>query len=88
MEPTDPPDPITDPLRSLRWHWGSAYVITNPRPGIWLAHRRDTYDALRAEAPSALRAQIHADYIARPVPRDGGRSRSGNPYPTARWRPV
>jgi hypothetical protein len=57
-------------------------VITNPRPGIWLAHRRDTYETLRAETPPALRAHIHADYIARPVPRDVGHNRSGNPHPT------
>jgi hypothetical protein len=87
MEPTDPPDPITDPLRSLRWHWGSAYVITNPRPGIWLAHRRDTYDTLRAETPPALRDAIRADYIRRRVPRDVGRNRTLAPR-TARWRPV
>jgi hypothetical protein len=67
-----------DPLGSLRWHWGEAYIIARPRPDLWLAERRDTHDTLRAAAPDALADRIRADYLACPVARpvtrriDGG----------------
>jgi hypothetical protein len=64
------PDPISDPLGSLRWHWGEAYDIRNPAARVWTAERRDTHAILRADTPSALRDCIIADYTARPVPRD------------------
>lgn len=59
-----------DPLVELRWHWGSAYVISHPAPDMWVAQRRDTRKTLRAGTPAALRELILADYFARPVPRD------------------
>jgi hypothetical protein len=74
-KPVDPPDPLTRPLASLRWHWGSAYDIRNPLPRVWIAERRDTRDALRADSPVALRDLIVADYTARPVPRDASPAR-------------
>jgi hypothetical protein len=56
-------------LASLRWHWGSAYLIAHPEPGVWVAVRRDTRGTLHADDPEKLREQIRADYLARPVPR-------------------
>jgi hypothetical protein len=59
-------------LESLRYGWGSAYLIEHPEPGTWLAVRRDDHTTLRADNPVALRDAIMADYAARPVPRDDG----------------
>jgi hypothetical protein len=90
MEPDPPePDPITDPLESLRWNWGEAYVIHNPAARVWTAERRDTHTVLRADTPTALRDAIVADYTARPVPRDDSPPHA-NPKPprSARLRPV
>jgi hypothetical protein len=56
-------------LDDLKWHWGSAYVISYPRPGVWLAQRRDDNEMLRADTPGELHDRIVADYSARPVPR-------------------
>ena len=53
----------------LQWHWGSAYLIASPMPGIWLAQRRDTHQTLKAEDPEALRQLIYQDYFKHPVPR-------------------
>jgi hypothetical protein len=55
---------------SLDWNWGSAYRITNPEPGVWLAQRRDDRTTLRAESAEELSDMIQADYAKRPVPRD------------------
>jgi hypothetical protein len=59
-----------DPLGALQWHWGSAYIISCHRTGLWIAQRRDTRETLRAETPLGLRGTIIADYTARPVSRD------------------
>ena len=59
----------SDDLDDLRWHWGGAYVISNPSPGTWLAQRRDDRTTVRADNPVQLRFKITADYAARPVPR-------------------
>ena len=56
-------------LASLRWHWGTAYVISRLTSGTWLAQRNDTRGTLRADNPVSLREEIIADYFARPVPR-------------------
>lgn len=56
-------------LSELRWHWGSAYLIHSPAPGLWMAQRRDDREMLRAESAWELRDAILADYSARPVPR-------------------
>jgi hypothetical protein len=82
------PDPLTDPLGSLRWHWGEAYDIHNPRPRVWTAERRDTHAVLRTDTPAALRVAIISDYTRQPVPRDPPDNRPSDPHPTARWRPV
>jgi hypothetical protein len=58
-----------DPLGSLRWHWGSAYIICHPEPDIWIAERRDNHETLRATTPLGLRDEIIADYFSRPVSR-------------------
>jgi hypothetical protein len=59
-----------DLLAALRWHWGEAYVIANPEPGVWLAERRDDHTTLRADTPIVLRRRILRDYAARPVGRE------------------
>lgn len=57
-------------LADLRWHWGSAYLISHPALDVWLAQRRDTRETLRADMPTALHDAILADYMARKVSRD------------------
>jgi hypothetical protein len=59
-----------EPLDALRWHWGEAYQVHNPEPGVWIAVRRDNHATLRSDTPLGLRERIIADYCARPVPRD------------------
>lgn len=61
--------PQPDPLAALIWHWGSAYIISNPEPDVWLAIRRDDHGTLRDTTPTGLRDRIIGDYFARPVPR-------------------
>ncbi len=56
-------------LAELRHHYGSAYIITHPEPGIWLAQRRDTREVLRAESAAELLEKIRDDYAQRPVSR-------------------
>ena len=56
-------------LGDLQHHWGSAYLITYPEPGIWVAQRRDTLRTLRADGSEELRRLIREDYFSRPVPR-------------------
>jgi hypothetical protein len=56
----------------LEWHWGSAYLITNPEAGVWVAQRRDDRGTLRAATVDELWDAIRADYAARPVRREGG----------------
>jgi hypothetical protein len=56
-------------LDSLRWHWGSAYLISHPQPDVWIAQRRDTRETLRAESATELLDLIRADYAAHPVSR-------------------
>ena len=60
----------TNDLAELRWHWGSAYVISHPAPDVWVAQRRDTRETLRSDGPAGLRQAILADYFAHPVPRE------------------
>lgn len=59
-------------LAELEHHWGEAYAITRPEPGVWLAQRRDNRAVLRAATAEALSEAIRADYQADPVNRDGG----------------
>ena len=59
-----------DPLGSLRWHWGSAYVIGHYGGSAWVAQRRDTRETLRDQTPMGLRDRIIKDYAERPVSRD------------------
>ena len=56
-------------LRDLRYHWGSAYVITWHR-GQWIAARMDSYEVLTAGTADELRDKIREDYRERPVPRN------------------
>lgn len=58
------------PLEALWWHWGEAYVICRPEPGVWIAERRDTHETIRSDTPLGLRDLIIKDYTARPVSRD------------------
>jgi len=55
-------------LADLRWHWGRAYRITAPF-GLFRAERRDDGAAVTAVTAGCLKAEIRADYLARPVPR-------------------
>ena len=57
----------TEPLAELRHHYGSAYLISNPEPDVWIAQRPDTRETLRADSPGELLDRIRADYAARPV---------------------
>ena len=59
---------ILTPLGDLRWHWGSAYVITGII-GAWRAERRDDGRVLTADDPEKLRRAIIANYSRKPVPR-------------------
>jgi hypothetical protein len=59
----------TEPLAELRWHWGSAYLISHPRRAVWLAQRRDDRTVLRAGSAGELLDRIRADYAAHPVSR-------------------
>lgn len=56
-------------LESLVHHWGDAYAVTCPEPGVWVAQRRDTRETLKAGSAEDLFNAIHADYEKRPVPR-------------------
>ncbi len=56
-------------MNALWHHWGSAYVITHPEPGVWLAERRDNHETLSASDPAGLYDLITADYAARKVSR-------------------
>jgi hypothetical protein len=56
-------------LQDLQHHWGTAYMITEPEPDVWLAVRRDDHSTLRAGKPDELRDLIRTDDFARPVPR-------------------
>jgi hypothetical protein len=70
-----------EPLAALRWHWGSAYVISCLGLGRWVAERRDTHETLRDETPLGLRDKIIADYARCKVPRGlpDGRRAPGQP---------
>jgi hypothetical protein len=59
----------TEPLAELRWHYGSAYLISHPEPDVWIAQRRDDREVLRADSPGELLEKIRADYAAHPVSR-------------------
>jgi hypothetical protein len=56
-------------IADLRYHWGSAYEIT-VWSGIYRAERRDDGSAVTAITAGCLKAEIRADYLGRPVPRD------------------
>jgi hypothetical protein len=57
-------------LADLRWHWGGAYRISYPAPGVWIAQRRNSKGTLRAATPEALLTLIRDDYARQPVPRN------------------
>jgi hypothetical protein len=57
------------PLDELKWHWGSAYLISFSGPDNWIAQRKDNRATLRADNPVELLDLIRADYAAHPVSR-------------------
>jgi hypothetical protein len=58
-------------LADLEFHWGGAYVIGCKADGTWWAGRRDRIGALlTADSAEELRAEMQADYTAKPVPRE------------------
>ncbi len=73
---------VTDDLAELRWHWGSAYAISQPRLRTWLAERRDDHEVLRAASAGELLELIRSDYAARPVSRQHG---GGQPSARSRF---
>ena len=65
--------PVRTPLEELRWHWGDAYLIGHDDERGWWAARRDQIGVfITAAGPEELWSAIHADYEAKPVPRDIG----------------
>ena len=56
-------------IGNLIWHWGEAYIVTYAN-GLYHAERRDNGAKVHASDPQQLGHEIHADYTARPVPRD------------------
>jgi hypothetical protein len=66
---TEDPEPSTDPMEALRWHWGEAYEISTDADG-WHARRRDGLsEPMTAESPEVLRTLIVQDYTGQPVSR-------------------
>ena len=58
-------------LKTLRWHWGDAYMIGRDGERGWWAARRDQIGGLlTAATPGELEQAITADYRLRPVPRE------------------
>jgi len=53
-------------LKDLRYHWGSAYELSEGS-GVWRAVRLDNQRALIATDPRDLRGLILADYSSNPV---------------------
>ena len=51
-------------LNDLRYHWGSAYYITNPGDDTWVAFGRSSRsrNVLVAGSAAELRHKIRADY--------------------------
>jgi hypothetical protein len=56
-------------LTELQDHYGSAYRLSHPEPGTWLAMRRDDHETLQAQTPFELFDLIRQDHAQRPVPR-------------------
>jgi hypothetical protein len=57
-----------EPLNTLRWNWGEAYII-DYLGGKWIAERRDTHETLRDDTPLGLRDRIIVNYSGNPVKR-------------------
>lgn len=64
-------------LEDLRFHWGSAYLLQCPRMGLWIAYRRDDMTMIEAPDPERLLELVRGNYLANPVPRQGGTYRGG-----------
>ena len=76
------------PLDELRWHWGSAYLISFFEPDTWVAQRRDDRSVLRSDSPADLREKIVADYTAHPVSRQVAPGADDRPEtPSCRFLP-
>lgn len=63
-------------LEALRWHWDGAYEF-RVEGAMWVAERADGLGVVTASGAEELADKVHADYVARPVPRgreplDGG----------------
>jgi hypothetical protein len=56
-------------LEALRWNWDGAYEF-RVQGSEWVAERADGLGVITAPGPSELADKVHADYSARPVPRD------------------
>ena len=73
-------------LGELKYHWGSAYLISHPEPGVWLAQRRDTCETPRAASAAGLLEKIRDDHAQRPVSRRTAGA-DDRPEPGHRFRP-
>ena len=56
-------------LEALRWHWDGAYEF-RVEGATWIAERADGLGVITAPDAEVLADKVHADYRARPVPRD------------------
>ena len=56
-------------IGNLIWNWGEAYIVTYAN-GLYHAERRDNGAQVHAPDPQQFGREIHADYVARPVPRE------------------
>jgi hypothetical protein len=85
---------MTGALDDLRYHWGGAYLIVHPAPGIWLAARHDDHSTIRADNPETLRDKIRSDFLRAPVSRSitrpalRGGALSPRPHPPGPPPPV
>jgi hypothetical protein len=59
---------VSETVRSLRWHWGSAYDIRRAG-GRHVAVRRDGLGTVAAETLDGLLVAVRADYARCAVPR-------------------
>lgn len=71
----------TEPLAELRYHYGSAYLISHPGPDVWLAQRKDNRETLRAETAEERTGAVLT--VARPILQLGGKLHE---EPTAKSR--
>lgn len=68
-------------LKSLRWHWGSAYHITGGGSAWYAVSRKAPVVMLTAATAPELRDLIRADYLGRTSTRQVVSGRTTRDYP-------